>query len=69
MYETDSGAGPPAVPGYQLPQRGPHPGSPLYEGLFAGGIAVADTCDNIVDHLTARRLDMWLPLGRRQRGC
>jgi hypothetical protein len=59
MYETDS-AGPPAGPGYQLPECGPHPGFPLYEGLIAGGIAVADTCGSIVDHLTARRLDMWL---------
>jgi hypothetical protein len=60
MYETDNGAGPPAGPGYQLPVDGPLPDLPLYERLIADGIAEADSRGTIVDHVTARRLAIWL---------
>jgi hypothetical protein len=60
MYETDNGVGPPAGPGYQLPQDGPLPDLPMYERLIADGIAEADSRGTIVDHLTARRLAIWL---------
>jgi len=60
MYETDNGAGPPAGPAYQLPQDGPLPDLPMYERLIADGIAEADNRGTIVDHLTARRLAIWL---------
>jgi hypothetical protein len=60
MYETDNGLGPPPGPGYRLPEAGPLPDLPLYERLIADGIAEADNRDTIVDHLTARRLAIWL---------
>jgi hypothetical protein len=60
MYETDNGVGPPRGPGYQLPQAGPLPDLPMYERLIADGIAEADSRGTIVDHLTARRLAIWL---------
>ena len=60
MYETDNGAGPPRGPGYRLPETGPLPDLPMYERLIADGIADADRRGTIVDHLTARRLAIWL---------
>ena len=60
MYETDNGLGPPTGPAYQLPQDGPLPDLPLYERLIDDGIAEADRRGTIVDHLTARRLAIWL---------
>ena len=60
MYETDNGVGPPTGPGYQLPQDGPLPDLPMYERLIDDGIAEADRRGTIVDHLTARRLAIWL---------
>jgi hypothetical protein len=60
MYETDNGVGPPAGPGYQLPADGPLPDLPLYERLIADGIAEADSRGTIIDHVTARRLAIWL---------
>jgi hypothetical protein len=60
MYETDNGAGPPAGPAYRLPEAGPLPDLPMYEQLIADGIAQADSRGTIVDHLTARRLAIWL---------
>ena len=60
MYETDNGQGPPPGPGYRLPENGPLPDLPLYERLIADGIAEADSRGTIVDHLTARRLAIWL---------
>jgi hypothetical protein len=60
MYETDNGQGPPAGPTYQLPQDGPLPDLRLYERLIADGIAEADSSGTIVDHVTARRLAIWL---------
>jgi hypothetical protein len=60
MDETDNGRGPPARPGYQLPADGPLPDLPLYERLIADGIADADRRGTIIDHITARRLAIWL---------
>jgi hypothetical protein len=60
MYRTDNGVGPPAGPGYQLPEDGPLPDLALYERLIDDGIAEADSRGTIVDHITARRLAIWL---------
>jgi len=60
MHTTDNGLGPPAGPGYRLPQGGPLPDLPLYERLIDDGIAEADRRGSIVDHVTARRLAIWL---------
>ena len=60
MYETDNGQGPPPGPAYRLPMEGPLPDLPLYERLIADGIADADNRGTIVDHVTARRLAIWL---------
>ena len=60
MHETDNGVRPPAGPGYRLPETGPLPDLPLYERLIADGIAEADSRGTIIDHLTARRLAIWL---------
>jgi hypothetical protein len=60
MYETDNGVQPPAGPGYRLPQDGPLPDLALYERLIEDGIAEADSRGTIVDHITARRLAIWL---------
>ena len=60
MRKTDNGAGPRAGPGYRLPQDGPLPDLPLYERLIDDGIAEADRRGGIVDHVTARRLAIWL---------
>jgi len=67
MYETDNGLGPPAGPAYRLPQDGPLPDLPLYERLIADGIAEADSRGTIVDHLTARRLAIWLAARPQER--
>jgi hypothetical protein len=60
MYETDNGVGPPTGRGYQLPEAGPLPDLALYERLIDDGIAEADSRGSIVDHVTARRLAIWL---------
>src|SRR5271163_1612099 len=60
MYKTDNGAGPPTGPAYRLPQDGPLPDLALYERLIDDGIAAAASRGTIVDHLTARRLAIWL---------
>jgi hypothetical protein len=60
MYKTDNGVGPPTGPGYRLPQDGPLPDLALYERLIADGIADADRRRTSVDHVTARRLAIWL---------
>ena len=67
MYETDNGLRPPAGPGYQLPMDGPLPDLALYERLIDDGIAEADSRGTIVDHLTARRLAIWLAARPQQR--
>jgi hypothetical protein len=60
MRKTDNGAGPRAGPGYRLPEDGPLPDLALYERLIDDGIAEADGRNGIVDHVTARRLAIWL---------
>ena len=60
MHETDNGVRPPAGPGYRLPETGPLPDLPLYERLIEDGIAEASRRGTIVDHVTARRLAIWL---------
>ena len=60
MYETDNGVRPPAGPGYRLPEDGPLPDLALYEQLIDDGIADADRRGTIIDHVTARRLAIWL---------
>ena len=60
MYKIDNGQEPPAGRGYRLPEAGPLPDLPLYERLIDDSIAAADSRGTIVDHLTARRLAIWL---------
>jgi hypothetical protein len=60
MRKTDNGLGPRPGPGYRLPEDGPLPDLRLYERLIDDGIAEADRRGTIVDHLTARRLAIWL---------
>jgi hypothetical protein len=67
MYQTDNGLGPPPGPGYRLPQDGPLPDLALYERLIDDGIADADRRGTIVDHVTARRLAIWLAARPQER--
>jgi hypothetical protein len=60
MYKTESGTAPPTGPGYRLPEDGTLPDLPMYERLIADGIADADRRRAAVDHVTARRLAIWL---------
>ena len=60
MRRTDNGAAPPGDHPYRLPEEGPLPDLPLYERLIGDGIAAADGRGTSVDHVTARRLAIWL---------
>jgi hypothetical protein len=60
MRRTDNGVTPRPARPYRLPEDGPRPDLPLYERLIDDGIAAADAQDSAVDHLTARRLAIWL---------
>ena len=60
MRRTDNGVTPRPRPAYRLPEDGPRPDLPLYERLIGDGIAAADSQGTAVDHLTARRLAIWL---------
>ncbi len=60
MRSTDNGEGPRPARAYRLPEDGPRPDLPLYERLIDDGIAAADAQDRAVDHITARRLAIWL---------
>jgi hypothetical protein len=60
MYKTDNGVGPRTGPVYRLPEDGPLPDLALYERLIDDGIVEADRRGTIVDHVTARRLAIWL---------
>jgi hypothetical protein len=60
MPKTDRGTGRPPEGAYRLPEDGPLPDLPLYERLIDDGIAAADAQGSAVDHLTARRLAIWL---------
>jgi hypothetical protein len=46
---------------------GPLPDLPLYERLIADGIADADRRGTIIDHVTARRLAIWLAARPQER--
>jgi hypothetical protein len=60
MRKTDNGVESRTGPVYRLPEDGPLPDLRLYEHLIDDGIAEADRRGAIVDHLTARRLAIWL---------
>ena len=60
MRTTDNGITPRPGPAYRLPEDGPLPDLSLYERLIGDGITAADTRGTAVDHLTARRLAIWL---------
>jgi hypothetical protein len=60
MRTTDNGVTPRPAPAYRLPEDGPLPDLPLYERLIGDGIVAADSRGSAVDHLTARRLAIWL---------
>ena len=60
MRTTDNGAAPRPGRAYRLPEAGPLPDLPLYERLIGDGIVAADGRGSAVDHLTARRLAIWL---------
>jgi hypothetical protein len=47
MYETDNGPGPPAGPGYRLPEHRPIRDLSLYEDL----IAEANSRGGVIDHI------------------
>jgi len=58
--KTGSRQGPAAGPGDRLPEGGPLPDLSLYERLIDDGIVAADSRGSTIDHLTARRLSIWL---------
>src|SRR6266566_670336 len=60
MRTTDNGLTPRPARAYRLPEDGPRPDLPLYERLIDDGIAAADAQGSAVDHLTTRRLAIWL---------
>jgi hypothetical protein len=67
MYKTGNDQGPQAAPAYRLPADGPLPDLALYERLIGDGIADADSRGTIVDHITARRLAIWLAARPQER--
>ncbi len=60
MPTEDSSARPTASRGYRVPEDGPLPDLPAYERLIDAGIAAADRRGATVDHVTARRLAIWM---------
>jgi hypothetical protein len=60
MPTAESSPGPRARRAYRLPEHGPLPDLPLYERLIEDGLAAADRRYSAVDHITARRLAIWL---------
>ncbi len=60
MSMTDSSPGPAGSRGYRAPEDGPLPDLSAYERLIGAGIAAADRRGSPVDHVTARRLAIWL---------
>ena len=60
MPTTGNSAEPAAPRAFRLPQDGPLPDLPFYERLIGDGIAAADHQGTTVDHVTARRLAIWL---------
>ena len=60
MPTTDNSAGTAPSRGYRPSQDGPLPDLSVYERLIDHGIAAADGQGSTVDHVTARRLAIWL---------
>jgi hypothetical protein len=60
MPTEGSSPGPRRGRAYRLPEHGPLPDLPLYERLIDDGLAAADRRYSAVDHITARRLAIWL---------
>ena len=60
MYETDNATGPPARASHRPPERGPLRDLSLYEDLIAAGVAAANSRGGVIDHVTARRMALWL---------
>lgn len=60
MRRTDNGIAPRPARAYRLPEDGPLPDLPLYKRLIGDGIVAADSRDAAVDHITDRRLAIWL---------
>ena len=60
MRKTVSRPGPAAAPSDRQTEDGPLPDLALYERLIDDGIVAADGRGSTVDHLTARRLAIWL---------
>ena len=60
MRRTDNGTGPTTARAGQPPEDGLLPELSLYERLIDYGTAAADAQDRPVDHVTARRLAIWL---------
>jgi hypothetical protein len=60
MRKTDNGVALRAGPGYRLPETGPLPDLRVYEQLIDDGITDADRRGTVIDHVTARRLAIWL---------
>ena len=42
------------------PGTGPAPNLALYERLISDGLAAADSRGGVIDHVTARRMAIWL---------
>ena len=61
MRKRDSGPERSDERAYRLPEAGPLPDLSLYERLIDEGTIAADSHDTSVDHITARRLAIWLP--------
>ncbi len=60
MRRTDNGIQPPAARAGRPPEDGLLPELSLYERLIGYGTAAADAQGRLVDHVTARRLAIWL---------
>ena len=60
MRRTDNGTEPTAARAGRPPEDGLLPELSLYERLIGNGTAAADARDRPVDHVTARRLAIWL---------
>jgi len=60
MRKTDNGLATAAEAARLQPQRGPFLDLSQYEQLIGDGIAAADSRGSAIDHVTARRLAIWL---------
>jgi hypothetical protein len=60
MSTKGPGGTPQDAIGSQHPDTAPLPGLSLYERLIGDGVAVTDAQGGAVDHVTARRLAIWL---------